>query len=233
MITKHIFLLAITTCCTCLSVTAQEYFRFKADFSIKEKIVGEEKGKLITGTVYYDANTRKVIHEITFPERETWINHDTLMYRIIKDSLVSKTVTGQIGEFSMYNMILSQQLNDFGLGQGGYTLAKVEESTEGKTTSTWEPIQQLKELLGKIILIQENKRVSAVAMFSVENLLRSKFYFQDYQIIEDLPVPGKIYQIAYLPDNKEFNRITTYKNIIINQDAENEKYDYRIPPAQH
>lgn len=211
-------------------VQAQEYYRFKADFSIKEKFVGDEKGQLITGTVYFDKNTRKVYHDIRFPAREKWLNHDTTMYKVVADTLASKRTTLPFGEFSVYNMILSQQLNDFGLNSGGYDLASVEEGANGQTTSTWNPKKELKELLGKVVLMQEQKRVTGVAIYAPTGELQGKFYFADYQMVEDLPVPGKIYQVFYPKETgKEFNRIITYKNIVINQQDEDEVYDFKLP----
>jgi hypothetical protein len=212
-----------------LPIQAQDYFRFKSDFSIKEKMVGEEKGQLITGTVYYDKNVRKVNHDIRFPARERWLNFDTTMYRMVADTFVSKRTTMPFGEFSVYNMILSQQLNDFGMGKGGYDLSSVEDGTGGQTISTWKPIEALKELVGKVVLVQEQKRVTAVAFYSEKDEIKGKFYLKEYQLVEGLPVPGKIFQIFYLPENKEYNRIITFKNVVINQEGEDEKYDYKLP----
>lgn len=225
-------LFLVLTCSTTNPLAAQEYFRFRADFSIKEKIVGDTQGQLILGVVYYDKSVHKVNHFIRFPEKEAWLIQDTTMYRVVNDSLKSKSTIPPFGEFSMYNMILSQQLTDFGLAKGGYILANVEESGNGKTTSTWEPKEQLKAYLGKVIILQEQKRVSGVAFYDKEGLLQGKFYFQDYQIMEGLPVPTKILQKLFLPEKKEFNRIITFTNVIINQDSEDEKYDFRLPDQQ-
>ncbi len=209
---------------------AQEYYRFRADFSIKEKFVGDEKGQLITGTVYYDKNSRKVCHDIRFPAREKWLNLDTTMYKIVADTVASKRTTLPFGEFSVYNMILSQQLNDFGLSSGGYDLASVEEGANGQTTSTWTPKKELNEILGKVVLMQEQKRVTGVAIYATTGEIQGKFYFTDYQMVEDLPVPGKIYQVFYPKESgKEFNRIITYKNIVINQQEQDEVYDFKLP----
>jgi hypothetical protein len=237
---KKIFFFGLFVFAFVHATHAQEYYRFKADFSIKEKFVGDEKGQLITGTVYFDKNTHKVYHDIRFPAREKWLNHDTTMYKIVADTLASKRTILPFGEMSVYNMILSQQLNDFGLNSGGYDLTSVEEGANGQTTSIWNPKKELKALLGKVVLMQEQKRVTGVAMYTTTDELAAKFYFKDYQLIEDLPVPGKIYQVFYIKEKtnekdvserkeKEFNRIITYKNIVINQQDEDEIYDFKLP----
>jgi hypothetical protein len=225
-------LLFLLTLVAFTQASAQDYYRFKADFSIKEKFVGEEKGQLITGTVFFDNNTKKVCHDIRFPARERWINHDTFMYRFVSDTFVSKRGTLPFAEFSMYKMILSQQLGDFGLDKGGYTLAKVENGENGQTTSTWAPQPALKELIGNVVIVQEKKQVAAVALYSPTDSIQAKYYLKDYQLVEGLPVPTKIYQIFYFKDGREQNRIITYKNVVINQEGEDEIYDFRLPDTQ-
>ncbi len=211
---------------------AQDYYRFKADFSIKEKFINEEKGQLITGTVYFDGNTKKVCHDIRFPARERWVNQDTLMYRLVNDTLAGRRATIPFAEFSMYKMILSQQLSDFGLSKNGYTLKNVENGDNGQTTSTWAPEDAFKELIGNIVIVQEKKQVSAMAVYSPTDTLTAKYYFKEYQLVEGLPVPTKIYQIFYFKDGREQNRIITYKNVIINQEDEDEIYDFRLPDTK-
>ncbi len=216
----------------CLSAIAQDYYRFRADFSIKEKFVSDEKGQLITGTIFFDSNSKKVCHDIKFPAKERWINHDTLMYRIVNDTLAGRRATIPFAEFSMYKMILAQQLSDFGLDKSGYTLKNVENGENGQTTSTWIPEVALKDIVGKVIIVQEKKQISAVAMYSPTDTIAAKYYFKEYQLVEGLPVPTKIYQIYYFKDGREQNRIITYKNVIINQEDEDEIYDFRLPDTK-
>ena len=189
----------------------------------------EDKGTLVMGTVYYDSNTKILNHDVRFPEKENWVNADTSMYRFRADTLVSKQTTGAFGEFSIYGMILSQQITDFGLSKGGYTLSAVDETGDGNTISTWTPVEQLKNLLGNVIIMQENKRISAVAFYDAENAMQGKFYFKEYQIVDGLAVPGKIYQKIYTKEGAEHNRIISFTNIIINEDGSDQKYNFRVP----
>ncbi len=204
-----------------------EFYRFKSDFSIKEKETGKDQGRLITGTIYYDKNLHKTIYDIRFPEPEQWLVRDTLMYRMKADTLVAQQIVPPVGEFSIFNMILSQQLNDFGLAKVGYTPGDVQQ--DGKQViSQWLPPAQFKAYLGPVTMAQENKRLSAAAFYDKEKNLVSKFYFKDYSVQSGLPVPGKIYQLFYR-EAGEFIRIMTLKNIIINQADEDSTYDFDIP----
>jgi len=204
-----------------------QFFRFKSDFSIKEKETGKDQGRLITGAIYYDKNLHKTVYDIRFPEPEQWLVRDTFMYRMKADTLVSQQMVPPVGEFSIFNMILSQQLNDFGLAKVGYTPGDVQQDGN-QVISQWLPPEQLKAYLGPVSMAQENKRLTAAAFYDMEKKLVSKFYFQDYTVQSGLPVPGKIYQIFYR-EAGEFVRIMTLKNIIINQADEDNIYDFNTP----
>lgn len=206
---------------------SQDFFRFKSDFSIKEKEAGKDQGRLITGTIRYDKNLRKTSYQIRFPEPEQWLVRDTFMFRLKADTLVSQQVVPPVGEFSIFNMILSQQLNDFGLAKVGYTPGEVE-LDGNQVVSRWLPPEQFKQYLGPVAMAQENKRLTAAAFYDKEQALVSKFYFQDYTVQNGLPVPGKIYQIYYRPEG-EFVRIMSLKNVLINQSDEENLYDFAVP----
>ena len=209
-------------------LTAQtEFYRFKSDFSIKEKESGKDQGRLITGAIYYDKNLHKTVYNIRFPEPEQWLVRDTFMYRMKADTLVSQQMVPPVGEFSIFNMMLSQQLNDFGLSKVGYTPGDVQQNGN-QVIAQWLPPEQLKSYLGPVSLAQEQKRLSAAAFYDKDQKLVSKFYFQDYSVQNGLAVPGKIYQIFYRPEG-EFVRIMTLKNIQINQTDEDSTYDFVTP----
>lgn len=209
---------------------AQEFFRFKAEFSIKEKEKGAEQGRLIMGTVFFDKNLRKIAYDIRFPEPEQWLVHDTTLFRVAHDSLLSRQPVGQVSEYSLFNMILSQQLADFGLARAGYAPGEVRQEGS-QTLSTWLPPEQLREYLGPVVLAQENKRLTAIAFQSKDGTTAAKFYLQDYQIHDGLPVPGKVYQIFYRPQG-EFVRILALKNITVNSTDEDNRYDFPVPAGR-
>ena len=205
-----------------------EFYRFKSDFSIKEKETSKDQGRLITGTIYFDRNLQKTVYDIRFPEPEQWLVRDTFMYRMRADTLVSQQKVPPVGEFSIFNMILSQQLIDFGLAKVGYTPGEVQQDGI-QVIAKWMPPEQLKDYLSPVSMAMENKRLTAVAFYDQTDKVISKFYFQEYTVQNGLPVPNKIYQIFYR-ETGEFVRLMTLKNIIINQADEDKIYDFD-PPA--
>jgi len=226
-ISSRFILLMLLALSANTSKAQSEFYRFKSDFSIKEKETGKDQGRLITGSIYYDKNLHKTVYDIRFPEPEQWLVRDTFMYRMKGDSLVSQQMVPPVGEFSIFNMILSQQLNDFGLAKVGYTPGDVQQDGN-QVISQWLPPVQLKTFLGPVSMAQENKRLTAAAFYDKDQKLVSKFYFKDYIVQNGLPIPGKIYQIFYR-EAGEFVRIMTLKNIIINQADEDSTYDFNTP----
>lgn len=220
---------SLLVCCLLVfgSLSAQDFYRYKSDFTIKEKESGQEKGMLITGQVFYDKNSGKILYDIRFPEPEQWFLLDTTMFRIVADTVKSRQGIAPLSEYSFFNLILNQQLSDFGLAKNGYKPGEVRQ--EGKQVlATWNPPAQFADKLGPIILAQENKRLAGVVFQDKDKNILGKFYLQDYQNIDGLPVPGKIYQIYYREKN-EFIRIIQFKNILINSTDEANMYDFRLP----
>ncbi|MFN0216245.1 MAG: hypothetical protein ACKVT2_18450 [Saprospiraceae bacterium] len=230
IIANRLVLLLVVVLGTTFLQAQSEFYRFKADFSIKEKEAGKDQGRLITGAIYYDKNLHKTVYNIRFPEPEKWLVRDTFMYRMQADTLVAQQIVPPVGEFSIFNMILSQQLNDFGLAKVGYSPGDVQQDGN-QVISQWLPPEQLKSYLGPVSMAQENKRLSAAAFYDKDKKLVSKFYFQDYTVQNGLPIPGKIYQIFYR-EAGDFVRIMTLKNVIINQTDEDSNYNFDIPAGR-
>lgn len=222
--------------CTCIfflmflsagNASAQDFFRFSADFSIKEKNADQPSGMLVTGKVYYDKNLGKLRYDVQFPEPENWLIQDTFMYRVVADSLVSTRKIVPLVEYSFFHMILSQQLADFGLAKTGYTAGEVKQEGH-QVLANWNPPARLAAYLGPVVLAQENKLLTGVALEDKEGKVMGKFYLQDYQIVDGLPVPGKIYQIFYKGDT-EFRRMLSFKNIVLNNTDDQNHYDFQLP----
>ena len=104
---KHLFLSLLLF----LSVTsfAQQFFRIKSDFSIKQKNA-DNTVSLTIGIAYYDKLAKKLVYKITFPEKETWVFKDTTFYVFKNDKFVTKKKSILIPEFSIFNLALNNKL---------------------------------------------------------------------------------------------------------------------------
>jgi hypothetical protein len=226
---KYLFIPLLVYCTT---VSAQSFFRFRADFSIKEKMSGASQGQLVTGTLFYDKNVQKINHQVAFPARGNWLVVDTLLYECSADSLLSVQTIAPYSQFSIYRLILDQQMSDFGLSKNGYTMTSVTGDSTG-TTAVWSPPNRMKDQLGKIVVYSKSKQVEGIAFFDAKSVLRAKFYLKDYTIVEDLAIPSKIIQIVYTEaDNQEYLRIIQFSHIIIDENGSDDQYNPQLPAAR-
>src|SRR5690554_3582600 len=106
-------------------INAQEYHRISSDFSVK--IAGNNgMDHLTKGKVYYDKNYDYLIFDITFPRRESWVFKDTVLSKLRNDTIYSKTTIPEINEYTIFNLVLNGQLNNFGLAESLYRIEKVD-----------------------------------------------------------------------------------------------------------
>lgn len=227
---KNFLLLLLITASLPTQVSGQAWFRFRADFSIKEKLSGAAQGQLVTGTLFFDKNTGKINHQVVFPKHGNWLVSDTTLYEMIGDSVVSTQSVPPYSQYSLYRLILDQQLADFGLGKAGYTLSEMSQPDTNSVLTTWIPPARMKEQLGKIIVSRVRKTVDGVAFYDPKQVLLAKFYLKEYVVADDLPVPTKIIQIIYPPNGgAEYLRMVQFSQIVIDENSSDEKYDFKLP----
>ncbi len=214
------------------SAQAQQFYRIKTDVSIKDKL-SNGTYRLTVGKVYYDKVTSKIVYKLTFPQNETIVIKDTTLYKITKDSVTKQSVMAA-NEFSIFHLSLSGRLADYGLNSGNatkiYKISKVEKDKDGRVITTWSVIEKrLQETLGKIKMANNNKRLDAIAFYDSKDKLISQQFFKDYQNVSGVEFPKQVTQISYNSDGTQNIQQTTYKNIIIDQENEDNIYNYPIP----
>jgi hypothetical protein len=216
---KKLLFLTLTLLST-LNVQAQAYFRITADFTIKEQnISGDEFYK---GKVYYDKNIDQIIYDVTFPTPQKLVVADTQIFVIENETVKSSQYTPNTNQFSIFNLTLSGDLKNFGLNKTGYTVNSVEEA-DGMTIIEWVPPATMTEMLGKTVLSVKDGQLFGIALFKPDGKLAGKQFFKDYVVSGGLTFPSKIIQITYYND-EEFYKITTFKNIKIDDITNEEKY---------
>jgi hypothetical protein len=203
----------------------QQFYRVKADFSIKEKNP-EGSFNLTVGKVYYDKNLRKLIYDVTFPEPETWVIYDTLVYKIKNQLIESKTKTASLVEHSIFHLALSGNLNDFGMKETPYELKSVEKA-DSLIIATYQPDSRLNKLLGKVVLSKKRRKIFGIAFYKPSGELAGKQIFEQYSNYKGCDFPGEIIQFNYTPQGEKI-QITTFRNVIINQPDESHLYDYNL-----
>lgn len=208
-------------------VSGQQFYRLKADFSIKEKLA-DGTSKLIMGKVYYDMVSEKIVYDISFPERETWILQDTSFFRLKESQLVDRKRSFLIPESSFFHFTLTGQLSDFGLKKSPYKIENVEK--EGNMIiSTWQPDDsKIKEAMGKVVMSNVDKKLNGIVFYNTEGVMLSKQFYKEYINVSGCELPTEIIQITYQDSGQNY-QVTTYKNVMINQNGKEDLYNISIP----
>ncbi len=204
---------------------SQKYSRVSADFSVKIKSPSGGQS-LSQGRVYYDRGLRQIIYILTFPEPETWVSADTVLYRIRDGKVVSRNFSPSMADFSVFHLALSSHLQNFGLNLTKYEPKTV--TREGdQVITTWLPPMHASDKLGKILVSARNKQLYGVIFFDPKGIVIRKQFFEDYQVISGLSFPGKIVEINIFSGSETY-QVTTFKNIVIDESENDDKYYYPV-----
>ena len=205
------------------NIIAQVFTRIEAEFSVKEKDISNNK-ILTMGKVYYDKIIKKVVFNITFPNKIILVIKDSIVYQFVNDSLTKISSSEVPPEFMIYHLALNGNLDFFGLKQTPYILTEVEKD-EGMIISSW---ILPKSNRGKIMLSQKDKRLFGMISYNPDGDILSKQFFESYVLVGGLEFPSDIIQFMYVLDKKIIKQ-TTYRNILVNEMDSDSFYDYPLP----
>ncbi|MFT6879341.1 MAG: hypothetical protein ACI8UX_000566 [Psychromonas sp.] len=229
------FLLILTLLfSTSFSGHGQKFYRFKADISVKEKL-GDGKYRLTMGKVYYDKIYQKIVYDINFPKIENIVIQDTSLFEINNEGILLKqSKTMVLPEFTVFHLALTGKLSDYGLKESNkdraiYKIGDIEKK-EGGVVTTWTPAEEkLKTLFGDIKMMTKNRRLDVMVFYDKDGRLVSRQFFKKYVNVKGIEFPEEVTMISYAFDGTQNIQRTTYKNILIDQNDEDEMYRYRIP----
>lgn len=197
--------------------------RVEADISIKE-IGFDGTQSLWMGKVYYDIEIREMVYEFTFPEYNKFAITDNGFITQTGQNELQQGFSEKLLDFSLLNLILKGHLDYFGLKETPYELKNVSKEQD-MVISEWKLPEEMGTNTGKILLSQKNKTLYGMVSFGPDDVLMSKQFFLDYQVIENVQFPTQLVQINYL-NNQESKKITTYKNILFNNFDDEQSYRF-------
>ena len=207
----------------------QHHFRMKADFSIKEKFL-DGKLNLTMGTVYYDRTYKKLVYQIKFPEKETWVIVDSVFYQIQNGKLKSKLVIPYLPASTVFEYALISNFDNFGLEKSLYKIGKVEKDGD-MVISTWNPDKQFSKALGRILISKKANKLFGIAFYTPANELVKKQFFRGYVKSGSVIFPEEITEIMYKTVGKE-TKISTFKNLVVNDLKDDSIYNFPIPASK-
>ena len=209
-----------------IQVEPQLFFRIKTDFMIKAKSATGEQ-RLTVGKIFYDKNIKQIVYDISFPEKEIWVQRDTILYKIVNSKVIGKQRIPAGIEFSIYNLVLNGNLNDYGLKKTKFTIRKVEKN-DSSVISTWAPPLEFKKYFGDILLSIVDQKLNGIVFKNNAGEIVSRQFFRNYTKVNGLSFPQEIYRENYVNEQKDME-LTTFTNILVNDLSGENKYDFKIP----
>jgi hypothetical protein len=203
---------------------AQQFFRIKTDFSIKQKNA-DNTISLTIGTAYFDKLSKKLVYKITFPEKETWVFKDTTFYIFKNDKFFTKKKSILIPEFSIFNLALNNKLADYGLKDSPFKISNIEKEKDMIIT-TYKPSGKISKSMGDILISTVDKKLNGVIFYTAKKDISTKIFYKNYQNFAGLSFPTKVTQFTYAKG--ENLQQTTYKNIVIDQLNEDNIYNFDL-----
>lgn len=210
-----------------VAVAQQQYYRVRADFSIKEKHT-KGQSNLTMGSVFYDKFMKRIVYNVSFPEKQVWLFHDTNMYKISGTDIEKKSLIPGYVEFSIFNLSLNNNLTNYGLQKSIFSVKSTVKEGD-MVISTWVPKKEYEKLLGIIKISIKQGKLHGVLFYNPEGRLMGKQIFEEYFRIKGFEMPTRIYYFYYNEDGSEIHQIVSFKKIRINDFAENEFYNYPVP----
>lgn len=203
----------------------QQYFRIRADVSVKTKLYTGEQS-LTLGQVFYDRNERKIIYKLTFPAPEDIVTADTVTYSIKEGRITNRIFSPSLVEFSIFHLALSSSLPDYGLQKTQFSIVDVVKEQDMVIT-TWSPPKDLEDELGQMKISVKNKQLFGVIFYSPEGTITRKQLFEDYITQGGLVFPGKIVEISQSPEGESY-QVMTFKNLVIDEIGHSDIYHYNL-----
>ncbi|NOY94839.1 MAG: hypothetical protein GXO81_00400 [Chlorobi bacterium] len=204
---------------------SQSAYRLKADITIKVKNI-DSTFQFTKGRVFYDQNAKKIVYDISFPAKQLFVSHDTLLYRFVNDTLRSTTYSPLKPEFSVFHFILNEQLVDYGLKSSRFFISDVEKG-KGLIVTTWSPPEGIDSPVGNIYISTKEKKLFAVLIHNSEGQLLSRQIYKKYIYVKGVNIPTEILSVSYIQGQKMY-QIIQFENIVLNEEGNNNLYDYPI-----
>lgn len=198
-----------------VSIYSQKYQHFYADFSIKQKSTKEDKYNLIVGKIDFDNKLNKAIYNIHFPQKEQWVIQDSFVYKYKNDTLVNTSKVGIVNDYLFFKQIIEHKDNDFGLSEYGFASVGVVEY-EDHISMEWEPPAQFKTFLKKAYTQVKDNLLMGVIFVDNNDVEINKTFYDNYENVNDLPVPMKI-SSHYIAEKEELFKTITLRKVRLEQ----------------
>ncbi|MAC42070.1 MAG: hypothetical protein CMJ05_09820 [Pelagibacterales bacterium] len=218
------FLISIALVLYPFLLFSQIHYRVSADFSIKES--DGHFDNLNMGKIYYDLVEDILVYNMYFPEKLDWVIHDTSFYTFRNNEIENRFSIPKINSENILHLSLTGDLNDFGISKTNLYDLSESKYEDSLIISTYKPTRnKIEKFFGKIVISLKKGKLNGIIFFNTNDEIVKKLIIQKYEITNGLFIPNKILEIIYL-NNKETYKITSFKNIKLNEQKNENYYNY-------
>ena len=205
---------------------AQDYYRMSIDFTTKTK---RDKGKfnLTKGRIFYDKYNKELIYDIHFPTKEKWIIQNSIIYKLINDSVYFTEEIPSINEFTVFHLALSSNLTYFGLNKAKFSINNIDKKGD-LIISYWNIPPHIQNMIKTIAIARKENSLYSVVVSGENNKILNKQFFKNYINIDGFEFPGIIIQIYYDVNNNKHYQVMEFKNIVLNDTKNEDNYHYQL-----
>jgi len=209
----HRFIWSFLFCFICLYSNAQKYVNLSAEFSLIEKNTLKDTSVLVHGDITYNLTDNETKYAVSFPEAETWHFQDSTLTIVNANKKITKKEFSEINQLTIFNKILTYQLQDFGLKESGFTIDEVEE-LDDSVIAKWKPPVAAQTYLDYVITEVVDQKLVSALFYDVDGKAINKTYYEDYALINGVPVP-KVMKSHFKAQEEEIFKVLILSNVEI------------------
>ena len=203
----------------------QHSYRFTSEITLKAKSKTGEF-QYTKGVVHYNLKNKKLLFNITFPQKEFYLSVDTLIYKFQNNKLLSVQNNPIKPEFSIFQFILNNDLSDFGLKNSSFSISNIEKNN-GLIITKWSPPAIVNFPIGNILISTKDKRLQSVLIYNKKGILLSRQIYKDYNMVNGVGIPSEILSVSYLGNVKSY-QVMKISHALINEQGNDADYDFQV-----
>ena len=215
--------------CVC-SAHTQNSYRFKADITTKIRNT-DGTFEYTKGSAFYDRNAKKIVYNITFPQKELFVSLDTMLYKYVNNKLESVTGNPLKPEYSIYHFILNNDISDFGLKKSSFSVGNIEK-VDDLIITKWIPPVGNSSVFGNIIVSTKNKRLNSVLIYNTNGVLVNRQIYKKYQSVSGVEIPTEILTVTYFGGEVKKYQIVEFSNVVVNEIGNDSMYNFKLTKNQ-
>lgn len=186
---------------------------YYAHFTTKE-VFQDGSVKLTKGEVFYKSAEKQLVYQNSIPKPQSIVIQDSLLRVFELDKLQNSFPYPNLLDFSIFHLILTSKLSDFGLHDTPFQIVETIKEA-GVVLTRWEVPHKTRSPLKAFELAQKDGKLMGLISYGEKDEVISKQIFSEYIYIDGFWVPQKSMEIKY-NEGGTHKKMMTFSNIKLN-----------------